>query len=97
MCDRNDCISILRENRHRIQTEFGVTGLSVFGSVARGDNRSDSDVDILVDMPPKIFLMNALKDFLESILKSSVDLIRRHSHLSAKFMTQISRDAITIF
>ncbi len=93
----NECISILSENAHRLQTEFGVTSLSIFGSIARGDNTPDSDVDILVDMPPKIFLMSALKDFLETLLHSSVDLIRRHSHLSNKFLNQISRDAITIF
>jgi len=71
--------------------------MSLFGSVARGDNRPDSDVDILVDMPPKIFQMSVLKEFLESILSTSVDLVRRHSHLSQGFLNQISRDAITIF
>lgn len=82
---------------HRIQEEFGVTSLCLFGSVARNENRSDSDIDILVEMPPKILLISALKDFLESILKSSVDLIRRHPHLSEKFLSQINNDAITIF
>lgn len=80
----------------QIQQEFGVKGLSIFGSMARGDNRPDSDIDIIVDMPPKIFLMSALKDFLEQILHTSVDLIRRHSNLSPKFLNQISKDAITI-
>lgn len=97
MCDKNECISILKENRQEIQSLFGVTGLTVFGSVARGENRNDSDIDILVDMPPKIFVMSELKEYLESMLKSSVDLIRRHSHLSPNFMYQISQDAITIF
>lgn len=96
MCDKKECISILKQNLPRIQSEFGVTGLSVFGSMARGDNRPDSDIDILVEMPPKIFLVSALRDFLESILTASVDLVRYHSHLSPKFLTQISRDAITI-
>ncbi|MDE6483984.1 MAG: nucleotidyltransferase domain-containing protein [Duncaniella sp.] len=81
----------------RIRSEFGVTRLCIFGSVARGDNHPDSDVDILVDMPPKIFLLSSLKDFLEKILHSSVDVIRRHSHLSPHFIEQISRDAIYIF
>ncbi|MDE5784925.1 MAG: nucleotidyltransferase domain-containing protein [Duncaniella sp.] len=97
MCKSDDCIKILNENMSRIQSEFGVTGLCIFGSVARGDNRPDSDVDILVDMPPKIFMMSALKAFLEKILHTSVDIIRRHSHLSPQFIKQISRDAITIF
>lgn len=68
----------------------------MFGSVARGDNRPDSDIDILVEMPPKIFMMCALKEFLESILKASVDLIRKHSHLSQNFIDRISHDTITI-
>ena len=97
MCDKNECISILKENSQQIQRLFGVKKLSVFGSVARGENRSDSDVDILVEMPPKIFVMSELKEYLESILKSSVDLIRRHSHMSPSFISQISQDEITVF
>lgn len=75
---------------------YGVTGLCLFGSMARGDNRPDSDVDILVDMPPKILLMEGLRSFLENLLKTSVDLAQRHAHLSQKFLNQIASDAITI-
>ncbi len=96
MCDLHECLSKLRENLPYLQQEFGVTGLCLFGSVARGDNRPDSDVDILVDMPPKIFLMSALKDYLEKTLQTSVDLVRRHSHLSNRFLTQISNEIIPI-
>lgn len=96
MCDTKECLKILHDNLPHIQAEYGVTGLCIFGSMARGDNRPDSDVDILVDMPPKIFLMSSLKDYLERILHSSVDLIRRHSHMSARFLSQISRDGITL-
>ena len=92
----NNYISILKDHLPQIQEKFGVIGLSVFGSVARGENGSESDVDIFVDMPPKIFLMSGLKDYIESVLKVSVDLIRKHSHLSSIFLNQLSRDAITI-
>lgn len=96
MCDTTECITKLRENLPYIQKEYGVTGLCLFGSVARGDNRPDSDVDILVDMPPKIFVLSALHRYLENLLETSVDLIRRHSHLSTQFLNQIARDGITI-
>lgn len=97
MCSSEDCIKILRENISYIRNEYGVKGLYLFGSTARGDNGPESDVDILVDMPPKIFLMTRLKDFLENILNTSVDLVRKHPRLSSKFQQQISRDAIIIF
>lgn len=48
MCDRDKCISILRENKARIQREFDVASMAVFGSVARETNTSGSDIDILV-------------------------------------------------
>ena len=96
MGDSADYIRKIKENLPYIQQEYGVRSLSVFGSVARGDNRPDSDVDILVEMPPKIFLMSALKEYLEKLLHTSVDLVRRHSHLSQRFLTQISNEAISI-
>lgn len=96
MCTKNECINILTEATPYIQKNFGVESLCLFGSVARGENDIYSDVDILVEMPPKIFKMSALKEYLESLLKTSVDLIRRHPHLSPKFINQISQDAITI-
>lgn len=97
MCTANECIATLREHLPYIQKEYGVTGLCLFGSVARGDNRPDSDIDLLVDMPPKIFVFSALHRYLENLLHTSVDLIRRHSHLSSRFLNEISRDGIQIF
>ncbi|MDE5657954.1 MAG: nucleotidyltransferase domain-containing protein [Muribaculaceae bacterium] len=92
----DEYIKILSDNMSHIQKEYGVTGLCLYGSTARGDNSPGSDVDILVDMPPKIFLMSALKEFLEEILCTSVDLVRRHSRLSVRFLNQISRDGIKL-
>ncbi|RXE70506.1 DNA polymerase subunit beta [Muribaculaceae bacterium Isolate-002 (NCI)] len=92
----DEYIKILSDNMSHIQKEYGVTGLCLYGSTARGDNGSGSDVDILVDMPPKIFLMSALKEFLEEILCTSIDLVRRHSRLSVRFLNQISRDGIKL-
>lgn len=97
MNDRDECVFALRQNLSRIQNEFGVTSMSMFGSIARGEGRIDSDVDIFVEMPPKIFLLSKLKIFLESILNKTVDIVRRHSHMSDKFLDSISQDAIRIF
>ena len=96
MCTSSECIRIISENKDFIEREYGVTSITLFGSTARGDNRADSDVDILVEMPPKMVLLHELKNYLERILNVSVDLIRKHSHMSKTFLTQISKDAIKI-
>ena len=96
MCSSSECIRIISENKNFLEKEYGVKSIILFGSIARGDNRSDSDVDILVEMPPKMVLLFDLKNYLERILNASVDLVRKHSHMSQKFLTQISHDAIKI-
>jgi predicted nucleotidyltransferase len=55
----------------------GVTHLRVFGSVARGQDRPDSDVDLLADLPPGVGLLtlSRVQAELEAILGASVDLV----------------------
>ncbi|MCH5233928.1 MAG: nucleotidyltransferase domain-containing protein [Muribaculaceae bacterium] len=92
-----NCIKILLQNESMIHSEFQVSSLSIFGSTARGDQNEESDVDIIVDMPPKLKLVVDLKEFLEKLLDKPVDLIRRHSHLSTEFLTSVAKDEISIF
>jgi predicted nucleotidyltransferase/DNA-binding XRE family transcriptional regulator len=55
----------------------GVSGLHVFGSVARGEDRPDSDVDLLAKLPPRmsLFRLGRLQAELEEILGTKVDLV----------------------
>lgn len=56
----------------------GIRHLSVFGSMARGEGRADSDVDIAIDIEPgRSFSLIRMEDtrlLLEDILGRSVDL-----------------------
>lgn len=54
-----------------------VRNLRVFGSVARGEDRADSDVDLLVDLPPGMGLvgLGRVQADLEAILGAKVDLV----------------------
>jgi predicted nucleotidyltransferase len=54
----------------------GASNLRVFGSVARGEDAHDSDVDLLVDVPEGtgLFALLSLEEQLESILQVDVDL-----------------------
>ncbi len=91
------CIDILTKASARLRSEFGVKSLRVFGSVARGEARANSDVDLLVDMPPKALQMVALKQYLQNILGRGVDLVRSRSTLDPFLQSEINKDGITIF
>ncbi len=69
---------IARIRRHRAQlTKLGVKSLSIFGSVARGEERPDSDVDILVEFEGRATFDRFMdtKFYLEELLGCKVDLV----------------------
>jgi len=72
-CD--EVVRRLDDHRDEI-AEFGVKSLALFGSVARDEAQSGSDVDILVefDRPVGLFEFIDLKNYLEKLLGSRVDL-----------------------
>lgn len=94
MCTRTECIEKLTNAAPYIREEFGVRSMCLFGSMARGDNNPDSDVDLFVDMPPRALKVLKLKTFLQDLLGVSVDLIRKHNGLRPLFLSQIEKDAI---
>lgn len=55
----------------------GVANLRVFGSVARGEDRTDSDVDLLADIPAGMGLLGLgrVTDELEAVVGTRVDLV----------------------
>ena len=61
--------------------EAGVTKSSLFGSYVRGENRADSDVDILVELPKGNSLLDLvrLEKKLEKALGKKVDLLTYNS------------------
>ena len=61
---------------------FGVSRLGLFGSCLRGEERGDSDVDVLVDFAPgRKTLANLidLADYLESLFHRRVELVTPES------------------
>src|SRR4051794_34665779 len=61
----------------QIAARHGARVIRVFGSIARGDARIDSDIDLLIDLEPGRSLLDliAIKQDLEDVLGRSVDVV----------------------
>ena len=94
---KQEALSVLANHQSTLKT-FGVKSLMVFGSVARDEARTDSDVDLLVefDCPVGLFTFVRLKRYLEEILDSSVDLGTPDS-LKPYLREPVFREAIRAF
>lgn len=97
MKSTQEYIQLLRQHAPVLRNRYGMTSMSLFGSVARGEQNEDSDVDVLVEMPPKYYEACAANDYLEDLLNCRVDMVRRHDRLTPFFLKQIERDGIRVF
>jgi uncharacterized protein len=94
---KQEALKILTDHQNVLK-DFGVKSLILFGSVARDEARTDSDVDLLVefDRPVGLFAFVRLKRYLEEILESSVDLGTPDS-LKPYLQEPVFREAIRAF
>ena len=97
--DRSHVIATLQANQAALQ-QLGVRHAALFGSVARGEARPGSDVDIMVDIDPEIglgvFEYVGIVQALESLFSGRVDVSNRQAqkdHVRAS----AERDAVYAF
>jgi uncharacterized protein len=78
--DSSEAIATLRRSQQALH-ERGVRHAAVFGSIARGDSRADSDVDIMIDVDPDaritVFDYVDLKDYVAGLFDGRVDVVNR--------------------
>ncbi|HWC35582.1 MAG TPA: helix-turn-helix domain-containing protein [Mycobacteriales bacterium] len=90
----------LRQHRRAVLdtvAEAGARNLRVFGSVARGEDTADSDIDLLVDLPEGtgLFALEALEGQLRRILHADVDLAPASS-LKPRVRAEAEAEAIPL-
>ena len=81
----------------KVAASHGARNLRVFGSFARGEERPDSDIDLLVEMAPDRSLLDiiAIKNALEDITHRKVDVVTEKA-LSPHIRDKILEDAVSI-
>lgn len=91
-----DILAALKRMIPLLKKQYGIESIGVFGSIARGDANENSDIDIVVEMPPDLYAMINLKDYLEEALDAPVDLVRYRSTMNELLKKRINREAIYV-
>lgn len=89
-------ISLISSKTEELKRDFGIRSLRIFGSVSRNEQHEGSDVDVCVDMAPKVYMLVRLKRFLEDLLQCSVDVIRLHKHINPYLLDEIEKEGIYV-
>jgi predicted nucleotidyltransferase len=86
-----------REAIRRLVEQAGMANPRVFGSVVRGEDREDSDLDILVDPAPRASLlaMERLQAQLEKVTGVKIDL-RTPEEINQRFRGKVLTEAAAL-
>jgi hypothetical protein len=92
-----DAQTLLKTRRKEIlaiAARHGAVNVRVFGSVARGDNRPDSDIDFLVNLEAGRSLLDLARFLreLQSLLGEKVDVVTE-AGLRARIKSDVLREA----
>jgi uncharacterized protein len=77
---RDDIIARLKDAEPALRAR-GIRRAAVFGSVARGEDRPDSDIDIMIEVDPEahltVFEYVGLKEYVAGLFDGPVDVVSR--------------------
>ena len=95
MKTKDECIAVLKQFKEEFASKYGIRSIGIFGSVARGENHSDSDVDVFVDLEEADpFIMFDIRETLQSLFGCKVDLVRLREGLRTLLLKRIEQDGI---
>jgi predicted nucleotidyltransferase len=95
--NKEQIINIIQNNKDNLVMNFGVTSIGLFGSYAREEQTETSDIDIVIELKnPDLFLLVAIKNYLQELLNNNVDIVRYRERMSEGLKRRIKRDAIYV-
>jgi predicted nucleotidyltransferase len=92
-----DILGVLRTVKPELAARFKARELGLFGSVARAEDISRSDIDVLVDFTDGADLLDlvGLALYLEELLGRKVDVVPRHA-LRPEFREAVLREVVPV-
>ena len=92
-----EILELLRVFKAQSAAKYGLRRIGIFGSVARGEQTNQSDVDICYESePPSLLTLERIQSELEEPLGCSLDLIRIREHMNSRLKQRILNEGVYV-
>lgn len=97
MKSTSEILTLLERYKPVAMSKYGLTRVGIFGSVARGQQTEQSDVDVCYEgEAPSLLTLDKIQSDLENLFGSKVDLVRVREHMDAVLRQRIQKDGIYV-
>ena len=91
----SEYITLLRKYMAENASKYGIMRMGIFGSVARGEQTEDSDVDVYLETSkPNMFALVHIKEDLQTLFGCNVDIVRLRDHMDSLLRNRIEKEGI---
>ncbi len=93
--NKEDIIKELKKIKNQYKDK--IIKIGIFGSLARGEEVEDSDIDIIIEQKyPDLFFLGRIKIELEEKFNKPVDIIRLREKINPFLKKRIERDSVYV-
>ena len=97
MLDKSDVLSYLKEFKKNNAKKYYIDKIGIFGSLARDEASSDSDIDIVVDMiKPNLLTLSTIREEIMRYFKKDVDIVALWDKMNPRLKKRIEKEAIYV-
>ena len=92
-----EIINLLKSYKSIAASKYGLTKIGIFGSVARGEQTENSDVDICYEgRVPSFLTLDIIQTDLENLFGAKVDLVRVRDQMNHLLKQRIMKEGIYV-
>lgn len=92
---QKEIVEILRNYKKEYAARYGILSIGVFGSIARGEGKEGSDVDVVIRIAePDLFMLVGIKNDLEKRLNRPVDIVTYRENMNPFLKKRIDKEVV---
>ncbi len=97
MKSTSEILNLLKSYKGTAASKYGLTKIGIFGSVARGEQTEDSDVDVCYEgKVPSLLTLDLIQSDLETLFGAKVDLVRVRERMNKLLRQKIANEGIYV-
>ena len=94
---RNEIIDLIKAEKDFLKENFGVLNIGLFGSYAKNQQNSDSDIDLLVEFSEPCFdWIASLQIYMEKKFDKKIEIVRKRNLSKSRFFERVEQEIIYV-